>query len=698
MVSAAIRWHRASSAFALVAFATVALAACGGTTYVYQSPQSSPTMQPTGTASSTVLFNILVPNLSGDARQRPHAVVPSSSQSVSILLDSVNGNASNAAPTIANLSAGTTGCEQTATQLSCVVNVSAPVGTLVYTLTVYSAAGGTGSALGRGSLAVTTTAGAIVTAPATLSGTVAKIVLSVSTAALGASATLPVTVQGEDANGYTILGTYTNPIVVTDTDPSAQTSLSSSAGNVTSSDVAVTLTYAGGAMNAPATIGATAANVSPSNVTPATFSPNQTYPTVNNAVTTFAYTQTGMTGTNGPPNSAPVTSTGSYTVTVTTGQSFSGATNLVQMNGLPAASAGLPSTFMSCCNYSNLVAYYAWTPQSTGSSLGLVGMNSSSYFTLTCVAPYSKQIVIPVTANWDVRSGSAPCTSSYNDFSGDTDTTVLYADGSYTDTGNVVACCGYTLDLAVNSNGSTVQAMNEVCGCGPSSIIAVSVPSPGASLVPVALQTFPAAIPSPGSTTTPSPEPTSVPNPWMPAYGIPAGEIPSPLESDTFSVVGTIASLPSECAIPKGLLGTNPTLTEADETVILADPGEDWNQFYYATQTINHYYLDGVGEVCNENVLVGASYDNYDFTNYYLNVPGNPDYDTTIDTFAGTTWSYVTATSLMATSARRREAAAAFTLATYALAHGPMPALSKRAQRVNWMRMRSGARRLPAHS
>ncbi|MGB6986137.1 MAG: hypothetical protein WBD74_09225 [Candidatus Aquilonibacter sp.] len=668
-----------SVTFALLAFMAAALAACGGTTYVYETPQPNiptptmhPTTQPTGAASSTVSFLVIVPAATGGVRHRPNVVVPSSSQSVSILLDSVNGTPSTNTPTIANLSASATNCEATSAQLSCAINVSAPVGTLVYTLTVFSAANGTGSTLGAGNLAVTTTAGATVSAPATLSGTVAKIVLSVSTAPFGASATLPVTVQGEDAKGATVLGTYANPIVVTDSDPSAQTSLSSSASNVTSSQVAVMLTYAGGAMNAPATIGATAANVNPSNVTPTTFSPNQTYPTVNNAVTTFAYTQTGMSGTNGPPSGAPITSSGSYTVTVATGQSFSGATNLVQMNGLLAASAGLPSTFTNCCNYQNLVAYYAWTPQNSGSSLGLVGMTSSSDFTLTCVSPYSKQIVVPLTAGWNVRSGSAPCTSTYNDFAGNTDVAVLNADGSYTDTGSVVNCCGYTLDLAVNSDGSTAQTLNEVCGCGSSSIIAVSVPSPGASVVPVALQTFPGAIPSPGSTTTPSPVATSVPNPWsISGISIPGSKIPNPLESDTFTVASSAPSLPSECAIPAALLGTNPTLTEADETVILADPGEDWNQFYYATQTITHYYLDGVGEICNKNVLVAAMYDNHDFTSYYLGS------DTSYDTFAGTTWSYVTATTLMATSARRREAAAAFTMATYALAHGPMPATQR---------------------
>ncbi len=675
-----------SLAFALFVLAAIALAACGGKTYIYETPPPNfptatpslaPTMQPTGqptmTPSSTVSFNVIVPNLSGSARFRPHVVVPSASLSVAIQLDSVNGTSSSTAPTLSNLSASTAGCEQTSTQLSCVINVSAPVGTLIYTLTVYNGANGSGTSLGTGNLAVTTTAGSTVVAPATTSGTVAKIAVSVGAAALGAKATLPVTVQAENASGDTVLGTYTNPIAVSDSDSSGQTSLSPSAGNVTSSQIAVTLTYAGGAMSAPATIGASATNVNPGNVTSASFSPNQTYPTVNNAVTSFAYTQTATTGQNGPPTSAPMTSTGSYTVSVSTGQSFSGISNVVQMNGLLVASAGLPSTFTNCCNYQNLVAYYAWTPQSSSTSLGLVGMISSSFFTLTCTSPYSRQIVVPLSANWDVRNGTAPCDSNYNDFSGDTDLTVLNADGSYTDTANIVACCGYTYDFALNSDGSTAQTINEICGCSGSSIIAAGAPSPNASLVPVALQTFPGAIPSPGSTTTPSPESTTVPNPWI-AYGVPSGEIPNPLESDTFTVVGTIASLPVECAIPAGLLGSSPTLSEADETVILADPGQDWNEFYYASQAIRHFYLDGVGEICNQNVLAATAYDG-GYTNYYLNVPGNAAYDTNYDTVAGTTWSYVTASSLTATSARRREAAQAFAAATYALARAPMPAM-----------------------
>ena len=677
-----------SLVFCFFAFTAAMLVACSGTTTVYRPvPGPTPTGQPSA-ANSTVSFNILVPNTGGSARRRPSVVVPAASLSVAIQLDSVNGTASSAAPTVADLNASATGCEQTSTQLSCVINVSAPVGSLIYTLTVYDAAGATGTVLGAGNLALTTTASEVVVAPATLTGTVAKIVLAVGPAPFGANATVPVTVQAEDANGYTILGTYTNPITVTDTDSSGQTSLSASAANVTSSQTVVTLTYEGGTMNVPATIGASSSGVSSSNITPAQFSPNQSYPTVNGAVTSFAYTQSLMFGVNGPPVDGPNTSSGSYTVTVSTGQSFAGITNLVQMNGLLTASAGLPSTFSTAINYQDLVAYYAWTPQANSSSLGLVGMSSTTDFTLNCAAPYTKQIVLPLTSNWDARSGSAPCTSTYNDFSGDTDVTVLNADGSYTDNGNVFACCGYLLTVVVNSDGSTVQNDDETCGCAESSIITIPAPSPNAPLAAVELQTFPGAIPSPGSTTTPAPVATSVPNPWI-VYGVANGTIPNPLESDTFLVDGIIASLPGECGIPKGLLGANPTLREADETVILADPAQDWNQYYYAKQVIKHYYLDGVGEICNENVMTAATYD-AGFTNYYLNLPSNSNFNTQYETLLQTTWTYLTATTLTATSAKRREAASAFSAATYALARAPGLLPSKNL--VPFWKRRPGAR------
>ncbi|MGD0969173.1 MAG: hypothetical protein ABR949_12915 [Candidatus Aquilonibacter sp.] len=658
-----------SLTFCVLALVAGVLAACSGTITVYNTPipGPTPTGQPTA-ATSTVSFNVIVPNVGGSVSHRPNVVVPATTLSVVIQLDSVNGTASTTTAAIINLSVTTTGCEQTSTQLSCVINVSAPVGSLVYTLAVYGAANGSGPSLGAGNLAVTTTAGATAVAPATLNGTVAKIVVTVGGASLGASITVPVTVQAEDVHNNTVLGTYTNPIALTDSDPSGQTSLSSSAANVTSGATVITLAYAGGAMASPATISASAAGISPANVTPGLFTPSPTYPTVNGSSTSFTYTGSYMFGDNGPPVNGPNTSGGTFDAVVTTGQSFNGVNNLVEITGLNSAANWLPSSFSTAINFQDLVAYYAWTPQGSSSSLGLVGMTSNTGFTLTCASPYTKEIVAPLTTDWDVLSGSAPCTASYNDGAGDTGTTVLNPDGSYVD--NAQELLYHDIHtIAVNSDGSMSQSNNGTCGCG-SSIITVPAPSPGAATIPVMIQTFSGPIPAPDETTTPSPEPTSVPNPWTVSV-IPNAQMPNPLMTDTFAVAGQISSLPSECVIPAGLLGSNPTLTEADETLIVADPASDWNAMYYSNQTIKHYYLDGVGEICNEDVLIGAAYNAYPL-NYYLNVPSNPNFNTSYTTYSGTQWTYLTATTLTATSARRREASAAFSIATYALAHAPM--------------------------
>lgn len=672
--------------FLVVGAAALVLAACGGgsgqTSFVFITPGPTPTAPPTGTPTSTVAFNVIVPNVSGSTRGRPHVIVPGTSLSVAILLDSVNGTGANGTPTIANLTAATAGCQQSSTQLSCVINVTAPVGALVYTLTVYSGANGGGSSLGSGNLALTTTAGATVTAPATLSGTVAKIAVTVGGAALGVNATVPVTVQAEDAGGNTVLGTYTSPIALTDTDASGQTSLSSSASNVTSGATVVTLTYAGGTMTSPATINASASGVSPSNVTPGSFTPSQVYPTVNGATTTFAFSITSSEGVNGPPTTPEPLQTGGYSINVATGQTYNGVSNLVAVSGVALPDPGLQSSFTSSF-YSGLIGYYTWTQQPAGSSLGLVGFTTSDGLVLTCAAPYNQMLIAPLPNSWNVRSGSGPCTATNLDPFGDLDTTVRAADGSYNDSDNQ-GFFGALFQTTVNSDGSATQSLNFLsCGCGggpPSWIYTSAVPGPGAATIQVAVTDFGEnPIPPPGVTATPSPIPTSVPNPWI-ASGIPNGTMPTPLESDTFITIGTIASLPAQCAISPTILGSNPTLREADETIVLADPMAGLavspalpplNFGYYTSQSIRHFYLDGVGEICNGNVTYQVSFHS-DPPSYYANLPDNTNYDPNYRTATETVWQYVTATSLTATSARRRAASQAFTAATYMFAHAPM--------------------------
>ncbi|MGB6984448.1 MAG: hypothetical protein WBD74_00585 [Candidatus Aquilonibacter sp.] len=680
---------------AFVALFILALAACNGGNggpYVVgvpgtPLPTASPTSPPPG--SATVSFLVIVPP-AGSARTRPKVVVPSNATSVKFTIDSVNGTAYNGTPTTETLGTSNSACQLTNGQLSCAFSLTAPVGTLVYTVTVYN---GT-SVIAEGNVSLTTTNGATVNAPLTLNGTVTKVVVSMGgTSEVGAAGSIPVVVDALDANGHTVLGTYTNPISLSDTDGSGQTSLSST-GPLSSSTTAqaVTLNYLGGAMASPATIAASASGVSGSNVTPATFLPDATAPTVNGATTTFAYSGTTQAGFDGPPSGATSPFSGTYTVTVATGQSFNGLNNLVEISGIAAAgytppTLGSPGNMCGGCYAyfgdvgpgfatldDNFVSYFAWRSANGASILGYVGVNDpSNPATVTCASPYNQQLVLPFTATWNVLSGAGACTySSVAAFGGGAqdDTSIFAPDGSYSDSYSIACCAGASLfyDFATQSSG--VASMTYSSDFGDNGyIVTVPAVTSASSTIPITIQTFPSEqIPPPGTPGTPAPVATTVPNPWTVAVGL-TGAPPSPLESDTFVSKGTITTLPSQCLIGGGILPASPTLSEADETIVFADPMADWSTLY-SMQTIQHYYLAGVGEICNEDTA------NYVFPEGGSMLEWYDGVDQDWDTEAFSQWAYVTSTSLTAYLAHGRTmtqalpaAAAALQAASYVMSH-----------------------------
>ena len=142
-----------------------ALTACSG--------NNSPVyVTPSGGNGSTVSFLVVVPSGQGTQAhvRRPDVVVPPNATSVVFTLDTVGGKASTGTPTTETLSSSNSDCTSVNGQLSCVFNVSAPVGALVFTVTVYNGS----TIIAEGNVAVTTTSGGAVNAPITLSGTVAK--------------------------------------------------------------------------------------------------------------------------------------------------------------------------------------------------------------------------------------------------------------------------------------------------------------------------------------------------------------------------------------------------------------------------------------------------------------------------------------------------------------------------------------------
>lgn len=687
---------------AFVALAVIALAACGGGVGQGFSPKPVPVSSGMGTG--TVSFLVVVPSTTTAIRKRPNVVVPSSATSITFTIDTVNGTAYTGTPTTETLSASNTSCTSVSGQLTCAFNLTAPVGAVVYTVTVYD---GT-SVIAEGNVAVTTTAGAAVNAPLTLTGTVAKIAITGPAVPIaGQPATYALTVQAEDANGYTILGTYTSAITLTDSDTTGDTSIATSgsdnppAGELISSSDTASLNYNGGTLSTPATIGASATGVSAANVTTASFAPIGNYYASNGSVS-FGQTSYELSGYDAAP--APTASPAWATMTtspipIATGQSFDGVNNAIGVGGISST-----DSLGSCCQELSSLSstYYAWSITSAQAALGLLGfadpanefyeymlyapasVSVSATLVQTCAAPYPQLLVLPMPATWNVYTGSGGCTTAYVSMYGDSDTDKTAADGSYTDNYSEPSGAVFpqgSAALTVGSSGAVSYTLTGSYGAGSMTIPA---PSPDASTIPVSFAT-----PAVGVAFFPTPAPSTAPNPWA-AIGLPNGVPPSPLLQDTMTYKGAISSLPAMCAVPSGLVpASNPPLTEVDETIVSADPMEDWQPFY-TSSLVKHYYLNGVGEVCNENQ---SSYDLFDGLEAslgygwaefwsYNQLPGGAlawytGLDDNYDSSFSDTYTYITDTSLKAVSAKVRDftkvaptAAMELTETTYALAHG----------------------------
>jgi hypothetical protein len=619
----------------VLGMSAVLLAACGGggSNVFIASPTPPPTAAPVGNVS----FLFIVPSASSTTARRRNITLPSSAQSAKITLDSVNGTAQSGTPVVANLSSSTAGCQQTAAQLSCAVNVSAPVGTLVFTLQIYGAPSAGGSVIAEGNVSLSTTAGQTTTAPATLGGTISKIVLAVSDVAeVGNPSSVPVTIMAEDSNGNTILGAYNAAVTLTDTDASAQTSLSVT--NIPDSTTAagVTLNYLGGAMSTGAVLSASATGVAAGNVTNATFSPDATNPQVAGNTVTFAYSDAYAEAENTVPPTTTTSYTGSNTESYSTG-TYAGISNVIIMDG----------------------DYYAWTQQGSSLTLDFLGEPSDSY---TCASPYYQEFVIPLPSSWNVQQGAGACTYSYNYFDSSTDfeneNDTYNSDGSYSGnySYNYTYCCSldaeteaYSDDSAGNANASV--SYEGASGSNPSYTLNIPAPTGGATQT-VTYNVFPAGTIPPSG--TPAPTTTTAPNIWT-AIGVTAlaGKPPSPLVSDVYTPKGPVASLPAACTVSSTILGTNPTLTEIDEAYSSSDP-LDYNEDLYYTEANKYYYLSGVGEVCELETYTSYEFDD-DALNYYTAT--NPDQNW--DGCIGTDATYLTATTLTASNRTRTTASSA---------------------------------------
>jgi hypothetical protein len=227
-------------------------------------------------------FQIVIPrkHRSIGNRLKP-SWIPPSTESVSITLNTVNGNEPPAGLTTTkttNVSSASCGSGNGCT----VAGPASQPGSDNYTVTIFDAAGGTGHALAKASQTYTITVGVANTGNLTLLGIPATFTVSgvpSATAGTPVSATT-LSVTALDAAGDTIDGTYASAITFSDSDSSGATSLklddgaSSNSVQIRSNTDVVTIAYTGLAIG-PATLTAHATGATDKT---ATFAPSVTNP------------------------------------------------------------------------------------------------------------------------------------------------------------------------------------------------------------------------------------------------------------------------------------------------------------------------------------------------------------------------------------------------------------------------------------
>lgn len=521
-----------------------------------------------------VQFTVFVPASPSPAARGAKFTTPAGAQSVTFVLGS-------GTPTVLNLTASTPGCTSAPAGLTCQVSVSAPAGSDVFTVTSYSAPNAGGTVLGSGSVAVTATPGQTTVAPTTLTGTVASVAISIAQSVpAGVNGTVPVTIVAKDSSGNAIIGTYASPITLSDTDASGQTSLSATAVPDSTTAAAITLTYKGGAMSAPAVIGATASGVAASNIASANFSPDEHFPASGQTLT-YAYSTNGQYTPVGQTPSPTFTSSATRTDVLTSGQTFGSVSNVID-DRITYTYGATPSPYHSD-------TYYQFSA-SAPYSLGFVGITNNTNTTETCAAPY-ENVYVSGSPSWDGATGIGACTTvsifgtGSNAF---TNTFVFNADGSYSALGKTASQPSTVFSKnIVNPDGTATIENSSPSG---SSVVTIYTPAPNASTIPENVQAFPGTT-LPPTLPTPGPANTSIPN-WYPLTGVKNSQPPKPLVTNTFSAA-TKATLPSSCPVASSLLGSTPDITKVEENWMQFDPTG-----YFETDITDTYLLNGVGTIC----------------------------------------------------------------------------------------------------
>ncbi len=442
----------------------------------------------------------------------------------------------------------------------------------------------------------------------------------------GIPGSYPVTVQVKDQSNNVITGPYPQPITLSDSDRSGATALSVTTP-LLSSNTVVALQYTGKLLSTPATISASAPGVAPSHITNAQFAPNSQDPRINGAAFTYARTDTTKS------SSAPTTiATSTDTVSIKTGASFGGQSNLIDVHQVhapinPPPGAGVSSILDSYLNYvigsttaTLLETGFVQSEQSTGS-------RDSSRLTY---APGYTVDELPQNAgtSWNPLSGFTSSGTLTDSVSVTTSSEQGNVDGSYSDASSQSMTSGppalFTFSTVVRGDGTFVQATGQagmVSGINnqPYNSLTTYTTKPpassnGATVIPLQVdcQTGAATWPSPAPTATSSPQcqdssgklvqSTSVrlkvPD-WFPG----GGPTLSPLDQ-ALVVVNSSESIPGTCNVPASI-----AISAVDEHT-KEQRLDTALGMVYSTQT-DAYYAPNVGLVCTISTEDDASYDQY---------------------------------------------------------------------------------------
>jgi len=601
-----------------IVFAAV-LAACGGGGGGAGSVAPGTATNPVG---AKAVFTIVMGNGNGTSSSaRSPKFVDSATQSMSIAVTQVNGAAPATAvsPTIVNVGATAAGCTTSGSTIGCTISVGAVVGSDTFTITAYAQPNGAGAALSSGSTTLTITQGGPNTGALVLGGIPASVAVSVTNGNNlipgGYATTLPVAVTAKDASGATIIGTYANPITLTDADTSG-TITTVSPTSITSSSTAVTFTYAPSDANTgvlaisglPAgatTIGASASGVPAAAITSGTFQYiADRFPGygITRLRTGIGNVTTTTFNASGVPSPNP--STWAYIIS-DAGTVHAGAT----FNGLPVNDVNDVYTYLQTSPATNTVpemqtedTFRHPTLTSTGAILYLYGQRFVNVNAGTISSPITGYIPgtvqdirsYPATGAWqdDVfphtstnwSNNNVPFADVYTN--AEVATFQLNADGSSSFTETVP----FPITQTQSANGAATNNFSNVFpnnGVGTATISA-PVPAPNGTgfVIPVVLQQM-----SP----TPAPATSAQVPDWYPGGGAP----PQPPWQYAYSE--SPASVPSICNLASSIPTQGFVIVRQFNELRIPN-------FQTQQRTYSDYYVSGLGYVCETLSQTNTSY------------------------------------------------------------------------------------------